>query len=321
MDFQTFFTQLFSDLDTSASLQVIAILFGFFLLGFLFGWLTTRSRANRLQRELRTRTDELTTLRTEHTALTERYDLKLADMRKLELELQNERDHKRKLETEKGNLHGEIYGLREEGDALRQQLQDSRDKQAALDNQVVGLQTKLNQLEAARDGDDDAISDLMTVQSKLAAGQNHIADLEHRIEVLQLENDQLRAAETAEAATDSEAPDQVTAKDGLALSPDLADTKAVVAKDAVVEALGKKIPKATAAEKDDLTRINGIGPFIEKKLNGIGIYTFAQIAAFDDEMARKVTQAIQFFPGRIQRDDWMSQARRLETQQDADAVI
>lgn len=321
MDFQTFFSQLFSDLDTAASLQVLAILLGFFLLGFLFGWLSTRSRANRLQRELDARTRELSTLRGEHTALSERYDLKLADMRKLELELQSEREHKRRLETEKGNLHGEVYGLKEERDALQQQLEDSRTTQRALDNQVVGLQTKLNQLQAARDGDDDAISDLMAVQSKLAAGQNHIADLERRIESLQAENEQLRHAEAAEATTDSDASGMATTKDGLSLSPDLADTKAVVAKDAVIEALGKKIPKAAATDKDDLTLINGIGPFLEKKLNGIGIYTFAQIAAFDDEMARMVTQAIQFFPGRIQRDEWTTQARRLETQQDADAVI
>lgn len=65
---------------------------------------------------------------------------------------------------------------------------------------------------------------------------------------------------------------------------------------------------ASADDKDDLTRISGIGPFIEKKLNGLGIYTFKQISGFTDDTIERVTEAIEFFPGRIQRDNWVSQA-------------
>lgn len=63
--------------------------------------------------------------------------------------------------------------------------------------------------------------------------------------------------------------------------------------------------------KDDLKRINGVGPFIEKKLNGLGIFTFEQVASLNEEQVNKVTAAIEFFPGRIMRDDWVGQARRL----------
>jgi len=57
--------------------------------------------------------------------------------------------------------------------------------------------------------------------------------------------------------------------------------------------------------------IAGIGPFIENKLNDIGIYTFEQITQLDDELIGYITEAIQFFPGRIQRDDWVGQAKKL----------
>lgn len=71
--------------------------------------------------------------------------------------------------------------------------------------------------------------------------------------------------------------------------------------------------KAVAADrKDDLTRISGVGPFIEKKLNGLGIYTFEQISEFTPETIDKVTKAIEFFPGRIQRDNWVKQAKELK---------
>ncbi|WP_109300763.1 hypothetical protein [Aquimarina sp. AU474] len=70
--------------------------------------------------------------------------------------------------------------------------------------------------------------------------------------------------------------------------------------------------KAVASDKDDLKLISGVGPFIEEKLNGIGIYTFDQISKFTNEDIDTVTQLIQFFPGRIERDNWKAQAEKLK---------
>jgi len=68
---------------------------------------------------------------------------------------------------------------------------------------------------------------------------------------------------------------------------------------------------AKAVHKDDLKLISGVGPFIEQKLNNLGIYTFEQISGFSKETIEKVTHAIEFFPGRIERDHWVDQARRF----------
>ncbi|MEO0330639.1 MAG: hypothetical protein AAF223_02990, partial [Bacteroidota bacterium] len=72
-----------------------------------------------------------------------------------------------------------------------------------------------------------------------------------------------------------------------------------------------RIGRASEAEKDDLKKIKGVGPFLEKKLNALGIYTFAQIANFTDEDKERVNDAIEFFPGRISRDNWVGQAKSL----------
>jgi len=69
---------------------------------------------------------------------------------------------------------------------------------------------------------------------------------------------------------------------------------------------------ASETDKDDLKKISGVGPFIEKKLNTIGIYTFNQISKFSDEDIKNVTDLIEFFPGRILRDDWRGQASVLK---------
>lgn len=63
--------------------------------------------------------------------------------------------------------------------------------------------------------------------------------------------------------------------------------------------------------KDDLKRVKGIGEFVEKKLNALGIYHFKQLAKLTDEDMDKVNDAIEFFPGRIKRDKWVEQAKKF----------
>lgn len=72
-----------------------------------------------------------------------------------------------------------------------------------------------------------------------------------------------------------------------------------------------RIGVASAANADDLKVIVGVGPFLEKKLHAIGIYTFRQIANFTQEDIEKVNDIIEFFPGRIERDNWVGQAAEL----------
>ncbi|MBD2754293.1 hypothetical protein [Spirosoma validum] len=72
-----------------------------------------------------------------------------------------------------------------------------------------------------------------------------------------------------------------------------------------------RIGLASVDEADDLKDIVGIGPFLERKLHAIDIYTFRQIANFNQDDIEKVNDIIEFFPGRIERDRWVSQAKEL----------
>lgn len=69
---------------------------------------------------------------------------------------------------------------------------------------------------------------------------------------------------------------------------------------------------ADLEDKEDLTEINGIGPYIEQKLNDIGIYTYAQISNLSLRDIELITEMIDFFPGRIERDNWVGQAKSLK---------
>jgi predicted flap endonuclease-1-like 5' DNA nuclease len=68
---------------------------------------------------------------------------------------------------------------------------------------------------------------------------------------------------------------------------------------------------ATVAEKDDLKMISGIGHFIEKRLHALDIYTFRQISKFTAEDIETINVAIIYFSGRIERDEWVTQAKEL----------
>ncbi len=66
---------------------------------------------------------------------------------------------------------------------------------------------------------------------------------------------------------------------------------------------------ARAAGPDDLKRIKGIGPKLEKLCNQLGVWHFDQIASWSDSEVAWVDHHLEGFKGRIVRDDWVSQAK------------
>ena len=64
-------------------------------------------------------------------------------------------------------------------------------------------------------------------------------------------------------------------------------------------------------EPDDLKQIKGVGPVLEQKLHRLGITRFSQIAAFTSADIARVDDVLDF-KGRIEREDWIGQARALE---------
>ncbi|MBC7132733.1 MAG: NADH-quinone oxidoreductase subunit E [Roseovarius sp.] len=62
---------------------------------------------------------------------------------------------------------------------------------------------------------------------------------------------------------------------------------------------------------DDLKRIKGIGPKLEKLCNSLGFYHYEQIAGWTPEEVAWVDANLTGFKGRVSRDDWVAQARIL----------
>lgn len=77
----------------------------------------------------------------------------------------------------------------------------------------------------------------------------------------------------------------------------------------------KAAPKKASGEKDDLKRISGVGPALEKKLNDFGITTFAQIKAWTPEDIADFDDKLSF-KGRIERDNWLEQAAQFDAEKE-----
>lgn len=63
--------------------------------------------------------------------------------------------------------------------------------------------------------------------------------------------------------------------------------------------------------EDDLEEINGIGPMLGELLNEIGVYYFWQVAEWGPAEIEWVDNKLEHFKGRIERDEWVAQAKEL----------
>ena len=184
-------------------------------------------------------------------------------------------------------------------------------------------QTRLGSAESERDrlrGELAAASEskaaaeraLREAEQRTAAGDPELearaARLERELAEARAGNERLEArrAERQTATTEPQ-----TAAAPVAASAALPETAGTSAGDE--STAGDAPPKGLPApdgEPDDLKRISGIGPGIERTLHELGVYHFRQIAAFTPENVAWVNRRLRF-KGRIEREDWIGQARAL----------
>lgn len=107
-----------------------------------------------------------------------------------------------------------------------------------------------------------------------------------------------------------------------AAAPKVAAVKTAAPKKAPVKAPAKAAAAVSVDDKnrpaimkkpakpDDLKLISGVGPKLEGVLNGLGIYKFEQVSKWK-KAEREWVDGYLKFKGRIDRDDWIKQAKAL----------
>ncbi len=76
-----------------------------------------------------------------------------------------------------------------------------------------------------------------------------------------------------------------------------------------------RLDEPRGEQPDDLKRIKGVGPKLEQYLHSLGFYHFDQVANWTEDEVAWVDQNLEGFNGRVTRDHWVEQARRLAAEE------
>jgi NAD(P) transhydrogenase subunit alpha len=150
----------------------------------------------------------------------------------------------------------------------------------------------------------DAIEDTDTVEDTYAVEDTDPLENSDHVENTGVVDDADLVAETG-PAENTEVFDELTKQ----MEDELVDR---LPEQIEVEAAAEEEANSTVEETqfDDLTRIDGIGPYNARKLEEMGITSFAQIADWSSDEEETIGDQLDF-PGRIESEKWVEQAKNI----------
>jgi predicted flap endonuclease-1-like 5' DNA nuclease len=291
----------------------------------------TNEESERRARQLEAWQAERAKLRIELADADQRHRAVLAALQDAELERDEARRRIRAVEVaaqSRDAAHESTVGALEAQVArlepLRRQLEDREQLIRVL---AAERDARIGELERAErmatdvSGRRDArIRALEAEQAELNQVRARLAALEPRLSKVTRERDQLAATvqryvaelETQKAeAKDRDARFRMLAEEfrstTSAMGQEIAGLKAHMEG---LEAQLQNGPDAgDTLAADDLKRIRGIGPTLERVLNAEGVYLYRQIATWTPDDVARIAERLRAFPDRIHRDDWIASAR------------
>ena len=177
-------------------------------------------------------------------------------------------------EAQIAKLHKQLAAL----DKLKGQLLLDEQLLRERDERIDGLQQHIQGLE--------------TEQQSLASRVKLVGEKEEEITRLRKRLVEVRAALRIKTDGTAVAP-RPTRQNGSQLSLQMEQAQA-----------------AKAQQKDDLSKIHGIGPVFARTLHKMGMRTYIQIARWKPEDIAKVAKKLYTAPERIKRDKWIDEAKK-----------
>lgn len=198
-----------------------------------------------------------------------------------------------RLRGELDSLRGDLDRTRSERDRLRADSDRLKGELDACGRARADLESRLRNAPAAKAGPDKAATPAPAALMSTPASATSTAT---------------KAAPAKPAAAKKPAATKTAAAKPAA--------KAAAPKQAAAPAKKAVAPKAAAGKADNLRRLIGIGPVNERLLKGLGVTTYAQIAAWTDADVKRIEEVLNF-DGRIAREKWIEQAKLLEAGDEA----
>lgn len=203
-----------------------------------------------------------------------------------------------RLRGELDSLRGDLDRTRSERDRLRADSDRLTGELDACGRTRADLERRLAEAQAARTGPAKAAAQAPAALMSTPAPSKPAA------------------AASKTSATKASAPKAGASKaatSGVAKTSTAAKKAAPAAKKATTG----KATAAAAGKANDLRRLIGIGPANEKLLKGLGVTTYAQIAAWTAADVVRIEKTLNF-DGRIERERWIEQAKLLAAGDEAE---
>ena len=201
---------------------------------------------------------------------------------------------------------GKLKELQAQNKDLGSRLKSAEGAQATAESERADLLERLQKAEAAAgSAGDEEIARVAELQKSLDENDEELERLEGELAAAREELQTLKAS--GAPSGDVDGPDE----SGADAEPQGDHSEITEAPDGGAIEESSDAPAAPqGASADDLTEINGIGEALQVKLVNLGITSIRQIAAFTPADIDRVNGVLDF-PGRIERERWVEQARAM----------
>lgn len=269
----------------------------------------------------------------ERRAINDGWQIQMEDTRKEQSRLvqqnQDLMEQVSKLQTSNSNserktreLSGALKDVLRGREELRREIQSVRANAETLAGDKARLSKKLAQHRAAEARARNALS---TRDSRIARLESELRNWQERMRPLiekfraQNQNTKRLEAELKEVNERLRGLEDMLGSDQTRVEPmaaeDLLDvyeaSNEQLDDDACDDQLDEADLEVYGGLRDNLRRIKGIGPAIEKTLNELGIFRFAQVAALTQYDIVRIGNRLKGSHSRIERENWIGQAREL----------
>ena len=284
------------------SIQIIFFLLLAALLGFLIGWLL---RGSRIQAELQ--------------ELDGRWRTKLGDV-------ENERDRFVNELTQaneaRAKLEADLKRQSEDHDTKIAGFADTESVTAGLKSDLAAANERAATLEAslkeAKDANATCKGEVDRLNAEVAALKQAAADAPGTAAAGGAMGF-MSGADSGSSASDGSAPAAAPSQLAESAGTDFVHASSDPSKGSTGGAVDDEenegvkpelLTEARDGKADDLKKISGVGPKLEKTLNSLGVFHFSQIAEFTPDNVAWVDRHLRF-KGRIAREKWIDQAKTL----------
>jgi predicted flap endonuclease-1-like 5' DNA nuclease len=237
-----------------------------------------------------------------------------------------ELDIKRAALSSMNELQGQRDRAVGQSDALSQRLDDALSRRTQAEDALAAARAELDRMTQRLSNPPEDLTgldpDAAAAIAARTAERDALADTVHRLDGLYAEAVQAKADAQAKVtelnrALEAERIDHAACRATLtAVLQERNHLRALrqssappAAPDPAAEARALVQNMGEAPAEDDLQALKGIGAKTAKRLTGLGIVSFEQIARLEPAAVEVIAKAVGLSPERVLREDWPGQAR------------